>query len=188
MTAAIAYVLRAHDFRAGRFRLGYQSCDDSTSQMGYPDPHKCTSNANAWVNHPLVIGVIGLYNSGCAISEIPIANKHGPLAIVSPTNSLDALTRSDPLEPPIPPGQLYPTGRRNYVSVYPGDGLQVAAMAKFARRHRLSNVYVLYDDPGSFGQPPPCTSRRRPADLGSTLPDQAHGTHRNRTTGRSPPR
>ena len=152
MTAAIAYVLREHDFRAGRFRLGYQSCDDSTSQTGYPDPHKCTSNANAWVNHPLVIGVIGPYTSGCAISEIPIANKHGPLAIVSPTNSLDALTHSDPLEPPIPPAQLYPTGRRNYVSVYPGDGLQAAAMAKFARRHRLSNVYVLYDDPGSFGQ------------------------------------
>lgn len=152
MTAAIAYVLRQHDFRAGRFRLGYQSCDDSTSQTGYPDPHKCTSNANAWVNHPLVIGVIGPYNSGCAISEIPIANKHGPLAIVSPTNSFDALTRSDPLGPPGLPGQLYPTGRRNYVSVYPGDRLQATAMAKFARRHRLTNVYVLYDDPGSFGQ------------------------------------
>jgi branched-chain amino acid transport system substrate-binding protein len=152
MTAAIAYVLREHDFRAGRIRLGYQSCDDSTSQTGYPDPHKCTSNANAWVNHPLVIGVIGPYNSGCAISEIPIANKHGPLAIVSPTNSMDALTRSDPLEPPLPAGQLYPTGRRNYVSVYPGDGLQAAAMATFAQRHRLSSVYVLYDDPGSFGQ------------------------------------
>jgi YVTN family beta-propeller protein len=152
MTAAIAYVLREHDFRAGRVRLGYQSCDDSTSQTGYPDPHKCTSNANAWVNHPVVLGVIGPYNSGCAISEIPIANNHGPLAIVSPTNSLDALTHSDPLGPAIPPGQLYPTGRRNYVSVYPGDGLQAAAMAKFARRHSLSNVYVLYDDPGSFGQ------------------------------------
>jgi YVTN family beta-propeller protein len=152
MTAAIAYVLRAHDFRAGRFRLGYQSCDDSTSQTGYPDPHKCTSNANAWVNHPLVIGVIGPYTSGCAISEIPIANKHGPLAIVSPTNSFDALTRSDPFGPPGLPGQLYPTDTRNYVSVYPGDDQQAAAMAAFARRQHLSNVYVLYDDPGSFGQ------------------------------------
>ena len=152
MTAAIAYVLREHDFRAGRFRLGYQSCDDSTSQTGYPDPHKCTSNANAWVHHPLAIGVIGPYNSGCAISEIPIANKHGPLAIVSPTDTLDALTRSDPFGPPGLPAQLYPAGRRNYVSVFPSEGLQAAAMAEFARRHGLSDVYVLYDDPGSFGQ------------------------------------
>jgi len=152
MTAAIAYVLREHDFRAGRWRLGYQSCDDSTSQTGYPDPHKCTANANAWVNHPPVIGVIGPYNSGCAISEIPIANKHGPLAIVSPTNTLDALTHSNPLGPPGLPGQLYPTGARNYVSVYPSDSLQTAAMAEFARRRGLSKIYVLYDDPGSFGQ------------------------------------
>jgi branched-chain amino acid transport system substrate-binding protein len=152
MTAAIAYVLREHDFRAGRFRLGYQSCDDSTSQTGYPDPHKCTANANAWVHHPLVIGVVGPYNSGCAISEIPIADRHGPLAIVSPTNSLDALTRSDPLGPPGLPSQLYPAGRRNYMSVFPSDGLQAAGLAEFARRHGLSDVYVLYDDPGSFGQ------------------------------------
>jgi branched-chain amino acid transport system substrate-binding protein len=180
MTAAIDYVLRKHDFRAGRFRLGYQSSDDSTSQTGYPDSRKCTSNANAWVDHPLVIGVIGPYNSGCAISEIPIANKHGPLAIVSPTNSLDALTHSDPLGPPGLPGQLYPTGSRNYVSVYPGDGLQATAMAKFARKRRLSNVYVLYDDPGASGNTPPCTSRRRPADWGCALPDPALGTHRKR--------
>ena len=31
MAAAIAFVLRAHDFRAGRFRLALQTCDDSTA-------------------------------------------------------------------------------------------------------------------------------------------------------------
>ena len=75
MSAAIAFVLREHRFRAGRWRLGYQACDDSTATTGVPDPHKCASNANAWIQHPLVIGVIGPYSSSCAISEIAITNQ-----------------------------------------------------------------------------------------------------------------
>ena len=34
MAEAVEFVLRSHDFRAGRFRLGYQSCDDATDQYG----------------------------------------------------------------------------------------------------------------------------------------------------------
>jgi YVTN family beta-propeller protein len=100
MNAAITLVLREHNLRAGSVRLGYQTCDDSTAQTGVPDPHKCASNAHAWVQHPLVIGVIGPYTSGCATLEIPIANQHGPLAIISPTNSFAGLTHPDPLAPP----------------------------------------------------------------------------------------
>lgn len=33
-TDAIRYVLARHDFRAGRYRLGYQSCDDSSVRSG----------------------------------------------------------------------------------------------------------------------------------------------------------
>ena len=34
IAAAITYVLRQHRFRAGGYRIGYQSCDDSTPQSG----------------------------------------------------------------------------------------------------------------------------------------------------------
>ena len=152
MSAAIAYVLREHRFRAGRFRLGYQSCDDSTSQSGIFDPRKCVSNAHAWVDHPLVIGVIGPYNSSCAVPEISITNQGGRLAMVSPTNTLAGLTHADPLAPPGFLNQLYPTGARNYVRVYPNDDLEAAAMAEFARRQKLSRVFVLYDSIGTYGQ------------------------------------
>ena len=41
----IGFVLRRHGFRAGRFSLGYQSCDDSTAQAGGYDEPKCRANA-----------------------------------------------------------------------------------------------------------------------------------------------
>ncbi len=144
MGEAIAYVLREHDFRAGRFRLGYQSCDDSTAQSGYSDPDRCTSDAKAYVHNPLVIGVIGPYDSNCAVQEIPIANRGG-LAMISPTNSLIWLTQADSLTPPGFVSQLYPTGARNYARVFPADDVEAAAIAEFARRLQLASVYVLND-------------------------------------------
>jgi YVTN family beta-propeller protein len=152
MSAAITYVLREHDFRAGRFRLGYQSCDDSTAQTGVTAPRKCAANAHTWVQHPLVIGVIGPYSSACAVPEIPITNKRGPLAMISPTNSFVGLTHADPLAPPGSLSQLYPTGVRNYARVYPSDDLEAAALADFARRQKRSSVYVLYLGNDSYGQ------------------------------------
>lgn len=151
MSAAIDYVLRTHGFRAGRFRLGYQSCDDSTSQSGAFDPRKCASNAKAWVQNPLLVGVIGPYNSGCAVNEIPIANRGGLLAMVSPFNSCICLTHADALAPPSFVSRLYPTGHRNYARVYPADDVEAAAIAQFARSRRISRLYVLLDEPDSYG-------------------------------------
>jgi branched-chain amino acid transport system substrate-binding protein len=151
MSAAVAYVLREHNFAAGRFGVGYQSCDDSTSQTGIFDESKCIANAKAWVRNPLVVGVVGPYNSGCAADEIPIANRGGPLAMISPTNSDVGLTHAGPLTPPDLLGRLYPTGVRNYARLYPSEDLQGAAMAEFARRRGLASVYVL--DDGGYGAP-----------------------------------
>ena len=41
MVEAIRFVLDRHDFKAGRFTVGYQSCDDSTAQAGTYDLHSC---------------------------------------------------------------------------------------------------------------------------------------------------
>lgn len=164
MSAAIAYVLREHNFRAGRFRLGYQSCDDSTAQSAIYDDRKCVSNAKAWVSNQLVIGVIGPFNSGCAYDELPVTNRGGPLAMISPTNSDVALTHAGPLTPPDATARLYPTGVRNYVRIYPSDDLQGAAMAEFARRQGLKRVYVV-DDNG-YGKTTTASFRRAAQHLG----------------------
>jgi YVTN family beta-propeller protein len=166
MSSAIAYVLREHGFRAGRFRVGYQSCDDSTSQTGIFDDRKCTANAKAWVRNPLVIGVIGPYNSSCAADEIPVANRGG-LAMISPTNSDAGLTHAGPLTPPGLPERLYPTGIRNYARLYPSDDRQGAAMAEFASQRGLSPVYVL--DDREYGAAMAFSFRRAARRLGLRL-------------------
>ena len=71
MAEAVEFVLRSHDFRAGRFRLGYQSCDDATDQYGIWDAGKCRGNAKGYARNPAVMGVIGPLNSVCAAEMLP---------------------------------------------------------------------------------------------------------------------
>ena len=129
MADAIAFVLRSHDFRAGRFRIGYQSCDDSTAKQGGFELEKCKANAGLYADTPRVIGVVGPYNSDCAYQQIAITNRAGPLATISPTNTGLALTK------PVPGGGpgardtagFYPTGRRHYARLLGTDSGQGAA-------------------------------------------------------------
>ena len=149
MSEAIAYVLRQRGFRAGRLRIGYQSCDDSTAQAGIFDDAKCAANAKLYAQTPAVIGEIGPFNSGCAYGQIPIANRAG-LAMISPTNSDIGLTHATPLAPEGLVASLYPTGERNYVRIFPREDAQAAAAALFARDIGARRVAVLSD--GGYGE------------------------------------
>jgi branched-chain amino acid transport system substrate-binding protein len=147
MAAAILFVLRSHGFKAGEHVVGYQSCDDSTSQTGLFEFFKCTSNAKAYAAAKQLVGLIGTYNSGCALDEVPIVNRAapGPLAMISPSNTYVGLTRAGPGASPDDPEALYPTGVRNYVRVTSADDIQGAAHALLAKQLGLSSVYVLED-------------------------------------------
>jgi branched-chain amino acid transport system substrate-binding protein len=153
VSEAIAFVLREHGFRAGRYRLAYQLCDDSVARTGLYDEAKCASNARAYGENSDVIGVIGTLNSGCAVTAIPELNRaaDGPLAMVSPLNDFIGLTRSGPGVDPSLPAALYPTGVRNYLRVYPTSDLEGAALALFARDHGWNRVFVLDDGDPGFG-------------------------------------
>ena len=91
MVKAIDYVLKQHDYKAGKYTVQYQSCDDSTQQAGKWDAATCTSNANEYARNQSVIGVIGTFNSGCAELEIPVLNRVST-AMVSPANTWPGLT------------------------------------------------------------------------------------------------
>ena len=101
---AIEFVLRQRDYRAGEFRVGFQSCDDTVG--GNLDAGQCRRNARAYVETRDVVGVIGPYNSGCAELQIPIVSRTaaGPLAMVSPANTDEGLTRG-PRALPLYPGR-----------------------------------------------------------------------------------
>jgi branched-chain amino acid transport system substrate-binding protein len=147
---AVAFVLRQHRFRAGRYRIGYQSCDTSTAVVGQSDPKKCEANAKAYAADPALLGIVGPWHSGCAQVEIPILNaaKGGPVAIVSPSNSAVGLTHRDPLAPRGALARFYPTGLRNYARVYPAFDTEAAADAILARQLHLRRVYILDDGGG----------------------------------------
>ena len=142
---AIEFVLREHEFRAGELRVGFQSCDYTVG--GELDAGQCTRNARAHVEADDVVGVIGPFNSGCAELQIPIVSRAsaGPLAMISPSNTVAGLTRGpDPLS-------LYPDGVRSYTRVVTHDLAQGAAAAHIARRLGARRVAVVaqrgLDDP-----------------------------------------
>jgi DNA-binding SARP family transcriptional activator/ABC-type branched-subunit amino acid transport system substrate-binding protein len=166
---AVLYELRQHAFRAGRYSVGYQICDDSTSRRGYWSPRQCAANAHAYANDASVIGVIGTANSGCSQIELPIANRAGPLAMISPQNTYVGLTRAGPGAVSDEPGRYYPTGARNFVRLTPADDVQATADALLAERLGRSRVYILRDRSSAYTSGIAAAFRSASAKLGTTV-------------------
>jgi branched-chain amino acid transport system substrate-binding protein len=147
MTKAIAYILKQHGWKAGKYTLAYQSCDDSTAQAGKWDSGKASTNANAYAQDSSVIGVLGTFNSGAAEIEIPVLNRapNGPVAMVSPANTYVGLTHGGPGTVAGEPGKYYPTGKRNYARVVAADDYQGAADALLAQSLGVKKVFILND-------------------------------------------
>jgi branched-chain amino acid transport system substrate-binding protein len=152
MVEAMTLALARHGYRAGRFRVGLQVCDDAQARDVLFSEQTCTANARAFVADRSVIGVVGPYASGCAVSEIPMLNgaPGGAVAVVSPTNTLVGLTRKNRETAPGEPAAFYPSGRRNYARVIPADDVQAAADAILARRLGVGRAFVL-EDGGDYG-------------------------------------
>jgi ABC-type branched-subunit amino acid transport system substrate-binding protein len=93
-----------------------------------------------------VLGVIGTFNSPCAVAELPITSRTatGPLAMISPSDTLAELTHRAAGYTRGRLQLLYPTGRRNFVRISASDDAQGAADAVLA--HQLgARVFVLTD-------------------------------------------
>ena len=149
---AIRAVLQSHGFRAGKYVVGYQSCDDSTTQTGDYEQRKCAANANAYARARRVVAVIGAYYSYCAEPEIPILNRApgGPLAILGLASEYPGLTRGGRLSIPGynlrgAPDVYYPTGVRNFLRLVAREDQQGVAEAQLAEQLGLRSVYLLYD-------------------------------------------
>jgi branched-chain amino acid transport system substrate-binding protein len=144
ISRAMLWALANAGWKAGSYKIGYQSCDDSTAQAGAWDSGKCATNGRLYANDKSVIGVLGTFNSGCAKIEVPIMNRAnpGPLAMVSPANTNVGLTKKwDPGEPQ----KYYPTGVRNYARVVATDDIQGPADAMWTKALGFKKVFVLND-------------------------------------------
>jgi branched-chain amino acid transport system substrate-binding protein len=144
---AIIWALQDQSWKAGSYKIAYQSCDDSTAQAAGWDTGKCATNAHSYATNMSVIGVVGTFNSGCAKIIIPILNRAhpGPVAIVSPANTSPGITTTGPGADPGEPNKYYPTGVRNYARVVANDQYQGPADAMFTKSLGKTKVYVLND-------------------------------------------
>jgi len=153
LEGAIRFILERHRFRAGKYTVGYQSCDVSTAQTGGFEFRKCAANASAFAHAKQLVAVIGPWSSFCGQVGIPILNRApgGPLATVSPIATHPGLTRGGRLgddsvgamsgEPQV----YYPTGVRNFARLMAREDVQGVANAMLAKELGLKRVYVLYD-------------------------------------------
>jgi branched-chain amino acid transport system substrate-binding protein len=144
MNQAIAYELEQRNWKAGDYNIGFQACDDASAQLAKWDPSKCSANANAYKGNDKLLGVLGTFNSGCAIIELPVLNQapDGGILLFSAANTYGCLT-----EPCAgnEPEKYFPSGTRTYVRVAPSDPNQAAVVAKFAEGKGVKSVYILND-------------------------------------------
>jgi branched-chain amino acid transport system substrate-binding protein len=147
MTRAIAYIFKKHNWKAGKYTLAYQSCDDATAQAGKWDSGKVSANGNAYAQDSSVAGVLGTFNSGAAEIMIPILNRapNGPIAMISPANTYVGLTHGGPGTAAGEPGKYYPTGKRNYARVVAADDYQGAADALLTKQLHIKKLFILND-------------------------------------------
>jgi branched-chain amino acid transport system substrate-binding protein len=148
MVEGIRLALERRGFEAGRYSVGYQSCDPSTAQGGVADEYRCMLNAKAYARNLDVIGVIGAWNSYCTYLQLPFANEapEGPLGMISPANTFTGLTRPYPGWPPSEVDAMYPSGGRNYVRIAAANHLQAVAMMQLAKELGAKRVFLLGDN------------------------------------------
>jgi len=164
ISRAMIWALQQKAWKAGSWKIGYQSCDDSTAQAGGWDSAKCATNARLFATDTSVMAVVGTFNSGCAKIEVPILNRShpGPVLMVSPANTNPGLTKAwDPGEPQ----KYYPTGTRNYARVVATDDIQGPADAIWSKAQGYKKVFVL-NDKQTYGFGVASTYKKAAAKLG----------------------
>jgi branched-chain amino acid transport system substrate-binding protein len=167
VSRAEIWALANAGWKAGSYKIGYQSCDDSTAQTGGWDTAKCATNAHLYTNNRSVIAVLGTFNSGCAKIEVPVMNRTS-LLMVSPANTNPGLTKSGPGATAGEPQKYYPTGVRNYARVVATDDIQGPADALWTQALHVKKVYVL-NDKQTYGFGVASTYRAAAKKLGITV-------------------
>jgi branched-chain amino acid transport system substrate-binding protein len=131
--------------KAGDWTVNYTSLDDSTAQAGEWDPGQTAANARKAAADPNAVYYMGEFNSGGSEVSIPILN-HAGIPQVSPANTYDGLTISDP---PVTisgePEKYYPTGTRTYLRIVPIDTIQAAADLSAMKDAGCTKVAVAND-------------------------------------------
>jgi branched-chain amino acid transport system substrate-binding protein len=127
--------------RVGSFSVGYVSLDDANPQSGRLDRGATATNAATAAKDTSTIAYLGDYESAATALSLPLINEAGILQVspaspyVGLTSSLDAGQDE--------PQRFYPTGRRTFARLQPGDSSQAAAQAQLMRALGIHKLFVL---------------------------------------------
>ena len=136
--------------RVGPFRVSFASLDDVNPVNGQTSPGESTTAAKQAAQDTSTIAYIGDYSSAATAVSLPLINEAGILQ-VSPASPYVGLTSSHDAGQD-EPERFYPSGKRTFVRLPPGDPVQAAAQARLMSSLNIRSVYVL-DDQDPFQIP-----------------------------------
>jgi len=134
----------------GKFKVGYVSLDDANPQSGKLDPEATSTNAKTAAQDTSTIAYLGELDSAATAVSLPLINAAGILQLspsspyVGLTSSLDAGQDE--------PERFYPSGKRSFGRLQPGDPGQADAQLQLMRTLGVRKLYVL-DDQDPFAVP-----------------------------------
>ena len=136
--------------RAGDYKIGYVSLDDSNPNRGRWDPGVTATDAKTAAQDTSTIAYLGDYNSAATAVSLPLINAAGILQ-VSPGSPYEGLT--SPLDAgQDEPERFYPTGQRTFGRLQAGDSVEARAQAALMRQLGVNSLYVI-DDQDPFDVP-----------------------------------
>lgn len=176
----VRFYVRQHPVLDG-FNVVVSAHDDAVN--GKHNPTLGAQNVSALVADPLVMGIVGPFDSSVARSAIPLANM-AHLAMISPSTSNRCLTK----EPFLPaglspsrvaiscktaglpsPSDLRPTSTNNFFRLAATDELQGAAAADFGYKNLLLLRVAVLSDHEVYGQALAASFRARFTKLGGLI-------------------
>jgi branched-chain amino acid transport system substrate-binding protein len=136
--------------RVGPFRVSYVSLDDSNPKSGKWNPGVTATDAKIAAQDTSTIAYLGEYDSAATAVSLPLINAAGILQ-VSPSSPYIGLTSAlDAGQDE--PDRFYPSGRRNFGRLAPGDPAQATAQVRLMQSLGVRKVYVL-DNQDPFQMP-----------------------------------
>jgi len=136
--------------RVGRFRVGFVSLDDANPLSGQFDPGATASNAKMAAQDTSTIAYLGDYGSSATAVSLPLMNAAGILQVSPASPYVGLVSAHDAGQ--YEPQRFYPTGKRTFGRLQPGDPGQATAQARLMRALGVHSVYVI-DDQNPFEVP-----------------------------------
>jgi branched-chain amino acid transport system substrate-binding protein len=138
------------DGRAGQFKIDYLSLDDASPKSGEWNPGVTETDAKIAAQDTSTIAYLGDFDSAATAISLPLINAAGILQI-SPASPYVGLTSSVDAGQD-EPERFYPSGRRTFVRLQPGDIAQAKAQVQLMKSLGVHRLYVL-DDQDPFEMP-----------------------------------